>query len=88
MCLPPRRRCPGSLPAAGRYLVAPVGTPNAIVHKVSDALRKVLGESAVQKTLAATGSYVRPMSPAEVMAFIQVDQQMWKPILEHIAAHP
>jgi hypothetical protein len=28
------------------------------------------------------------MSPAEVRAFIQADQQMWKPILERIAANP
>ena len=69
-------------------LVAPVGTPDAIVNKVSDALSKVVGETEVQKKLAVTGSYVRPMSPAEVMAFIQVDQQMWKPILERIAANP
>jgi tripartite-type tricarboxylate transporter receptor subunit TctC len=69
-------------------LVAPVGTPEAIVNKVSDALRKVVGESEVQKKLATTGSYVRPMSPAEVTSFIQADQQMWKPILERIAANP
>jgi tripartite-type tricarboxylate transporter receptor subunit TctC len=69
-------------------LVAPVGTPDAAVSKVSDALRKVVGETEVQKKLAVTGSYARPMSPAEVMAFIQADQQMWKPILERIAATP
>jgi len=69
-------------------LVAPVGTPEAILHKVSDALRKVVSQPEVQKKLAATGSYVRPMSPAEVMAFIQADQQMWKPILERIEANP
>ena len=69
-------------------LVAPVGTPDAIVKKVSDALRQAVGDIDVQKKLAATGSYVRPMSPAEVMAFIRADQQMWKPILEQIAANP
>ena len=69
-------------------LVAPVGTADAVVNKVSDALRKVVGETEVQKKLATTGSYVRPMSPAEVMAFIQAEQQMWKPILEQIAANP
>jgi hypothetical protein len=26
--------------------------------------------------------------PAEVMAFIAADQQMWRPILEQIAANP
>jgi tripartite-type tricarboxylate transporter receptor subunit TctC len=69
-------------------LVAPVGTPAPIVDKVSEALRKVVGEPEVQGKLAVTGSYVRPMTPAQVMAFIQADQQMWKPILERIAASP
>jgi tripartite-type tricarboxylate transporter receptor subunit TctC len=69
-------------------LVAPVGTPAPIVDKVSDALRKVVGEAEVQGKLAVTGSYARPMTPAQVMAFIQADQQMWKPILEKIAATP
>ena len=69
-------------------LVAPVGTPDDIVNKVSDALRKAVSDPEVQKKLAVTGSYVRPMSPKEVMAFIQADQQMWKPILEKIAATP
>jgi tripartite-type tricarboxylate transporter receptor subunit TctC len=58
------------------------------VNKVSDALRKVVGETEVQKKLAVTGNYVRPMSPAEVKAFIEAEQQMWKPILEQIAAKP
>jgi tripartite-type tricarboxylate transporter receptor subunit TctC len=69
-------------------LVAPVGTPAPIVDKVSEALRKVVGEAEVQGKLAVTGSYARPMTPAQVMAFIQADQQMWKPILEKIAATP
>jgi tripartite-type tricarboxylate transporter receptor subunit TctC len=69
-------------------LVAPVGTPEGIVHKVSEALRQVVSESEVQKKLALTGNYMRPMAPAEVMAFIQAEQQMWTPILERIAAQP
>jgi tripartite-type tricarboxylate transporter receptor subunit TctC len=69
-------------------LVAPVGTPDQIINKVSDALRKAVSDPEVQRKLATTGSYVRPMSPTEVMSFIQADQQMWNPILEKIAATP
>src|SRR5438445_1566571 len=69
-------------------LAAPVGTPEGIVHKVSEALRQVVSESEVQKKLALTGNYMRPMAPAEVMAFIAADQQMWRPVLEQIAANP
>ena len=79
---------PGFNARGWAVLVAPVGTPEPIVNKVSEALRKVAGEVEVQKKLATTGSYARPMSPAETMAFIQSDQQMWKPILEKIAAQP
>jgi tripartite-type tricarboxylate transporter receptor subunit TctC len=69
-------------------LVAPTSTPDAVVNKVSDALRKALAEPTLQKKLAVTGNYVRPMSPAEVFAYIQAEQTMWKPILEKIAAKP
>jgi tripartite-type tricarboxylate transporter receptor subunit TctC len=79
---------PGFNARGWAVLVAPVGTPEPIVHKVSDALRQAVGEAEVQKKLATTGSYVRPMTPAETMAMIQAEQQMWKPILEKVAASP
>jgi tripartite-type tricarboxylate transporter receptor subunit TctC len=69
-------------------IVAPVGTPDAIVNKISASLREAVSDPEVQKKLIVTGSYVRPMTPAQVMAFIQGEQQMWKPVLERIAATP
>jgi tripartite-type tricarboxylate transporter receptor subunit TctC len=69
-------------------LVAPNGTPDAIVSKVSDALRKAVTDTALQERVAVTGNYLRPLSPAEVMAYVQAEQTMWKPILEMIAANP
>jgi tripartite-type tricarboxylate transporter receptor subunit TctC len=79
---------PGFNARGWAVLVAPVGTPDAVVQTVSDALRKVVGEKAVQDRLAITGTYLRPMSPAEVLAFIQDEQQRWKPILEQIESQP
>ena len=38
------------------------------------------------KAIAVTGNYLRALSPQEVMAYINAEQQMWKPILEKIAA--
>jgi tripartite-type tricarboxylate transporter receptor subunit TctC len=69
-------------------LVAPNGTPDAIVAKVSDALNKAVGDSELQKKVAVTGNYLQPMSPAQVMAYVQAEQDMWRPILEKIAANP
>jgi tripartite-type tricarboxylate transporter receptor subunit TctC len=67
-------------------LVAPVGTPEPVVKKVSEALRKAVSDAALQKKVAVTGNYLQPMSPAEVMAYVQAEQAVWKPILEKIAA--
>jgi tripartite-type tricarboxylate transporter receptor subunit TctC len=69
-------------------LVAPLGTPEAIVRKVSDDLRTVVTEADTKAKLAALGNYMDPMSPADVMAFVRAEQQMWKPVLEQIARNP
>jgi tripartite-type tricarboxylate transporter receptor subunit TctC len=69
-------------------LVAPLGTPEAIVRKVSDDLRTVVTEADTKARLAALGNYMDPMSPADVMTFIRSEQQMWRPVLEQIARNP
>ena len=66
-------------PATGwGVLVAPVGTSQAIIGKLSEDLRKVVVEPEVEKRLAALGSYTNPMSSTEVTAFIHKQQQMWQ----------
>jgi len=79
---------PGLTAGGWNVLVAPVGTPDEIVNKVSADLRKVLEQPEVKNKLATIGAFVRPMSPAEVMAFIQDEQQKWKPVIEQVAAKP
>jgi len=69
-------------------LVAPVGTPQAIVRKVSDDLRAAVSDPATKVKLETTGNYPQPMTPAELLAFIHAEQQMWKPVLERIASNP
>jgi tripartite-type tricarboxylate transporter receptor subunit TctC len=66
-------------------LVAPLRTPQAIIDKVSEDLRKVTAEPELQKKLATLGSYTNPMSAAEAQAFVHRQQQMWQPVLDEIA---
>jgi tripartite-type tricarboxylate transporter receptor subunit TctC len=68
-------------------MVAPAGTPEPLVRKISDDLTKALTEPAVSQRLAGLGRFNRPMSPAEVTAFILGEQRMWKPILEQIGSN-
>ena len=69
-------------------LVAPLGTPDPIVNKVSEALRKAVADPELQKKVAVSGNYLRQMTPEQTLAYIQAEQQMWKPILEDIETHP
>src|SRR6516165_10879643 len=69
-------------------LVAPVGTPDAIVRKLSDDLSAAVTDPATKTKLETTGNYPHPMTPPELLAFIHAEQQMWKPVLEQIARNP
>jgi tripartite-type tricarboxylate transporter receptor subunit TctC len=76
---------PGFQATGWAILVAPIGTPAAIIGKASEDLRKVVVEPELDKKLATLGSYTNPMSPAEATAFVHKQQQMWQPVLDEIA---
>ena len=54
-----------------QILVAPIGTPEKIIGKVSEDLRKVVTDPDLKKTIATRGSDTRAMSPAETIAFVR-----------------
>jgi len=78
---------PGFAAGGWQGIVAPLGTPAAAIAKVNDGLRKVLGEADLAKQLALRGAYVDPMTPTEVNAFINAQQEQWKPVLQAFVAH-
>jgi tripartite-type tricarboxylate transporter receptor subunit TctC len=76
---------PGFVSAGWQVVVAPLGTPDAIIQKASADLRAVLVKPEVSDKVVARGGYVRPMTPAQAMAFVEAQQKMWAPALEQIA---
>jgi tripartite-type tricarboxylate transporter receptor subunit TctC len=68
-----------------QVLVAPLGTPAPIVSKVSADLAKVVTDPDFKKRLATVGSYSRAMTPEQVVAFVQKEQQTWLPVLQKIS---
>ena len=76
---------PGFVAVGWQCVVAPVGTPQAIVHKISDDLRAVLVNPEMKDRLAARGGYVHPANPTEAEAFVRSQQELWKPALEQVA---
>lgn len=69
-------------------MLAPVGTPEPIIRKVSADLKLVLGNPELRGKLAALGSYTRPMSPEDTIDFIQAEQRTWAPLLEELSHVP
>ena len=66
-------------------LVAPAGTPDAIVDQLNATLTKVQQMPDVTKRLAELGTYVRPLSPTEFAAYIESEQKQWWPIVRDLA---
>jgi len=58
-------------------IVAPKGTPAAIIKKISDAMNESLASAEMQKTITALGSEAKPNSPAEFAAYIAAQHRKW-----------
>ena len=76
---------PGFEAVGWQALVAPLGTPDAVVQKANADLNKAMSDPETRKRLAKFGREERPMSPAETLAFIQNEQKKWAPIVAQIA---
>jgi len=76
---------PGFRATGWAVMVAPLGTSEAIIKKVSADLYKATSEPELDKKLATLGSYTSPMSAAEATAFVHKQQQTWQPVLDEIA---
>jgi tripartite-type tricarboxylate transporter receptor subunit TctC len=75
---------PGYEAGGWQVLVAPPGTPDAIVKKANADLNKALANPDVQQRLAKLGRTDTPMSPDQTLAFIHNEQAKWAPILTQI----
>lgn len=77
---------PGFLAGGWNIVVAPVGTPLEMVKKVSEDLNTILATPELIERFGKLGFYTRKMSPAEVGDFVKKEQEVWRPILEKVAA--
>jgi tripartite-type tricarboxylate transporter receptor subunit TctC len=75
---------PGFSATGWQVLVAPLGTPAAIIDKVEADLAKVVEDPDFQKRLANVGSYSYAMNAKEAQAFVEQQQATWLPVLQKI----
>lgn len=76
---------PGFSATGWQVLVAPLGTPQPIVQKVSADLGKAMADEDFKKKLATIGSYSRSMTADQALAFVEQEQATWLPIVKKIA---
>ena len=77
---------PGFVAGGWNVLLAPIGTPDAVIKKASADLTKALDDATLKTKFASLGAYLRPMTPAQVIAFAQEQQKTWRPVAEKVAA--
>ncbi len=63
-------------------LLAPAGTPAAVVAKISDAMQKILRDPAIVQKFYAAGGLARAMSPEEFSAYLAKEEATWMPIIK------
>ena len=76
---------PGFAATGWQVLVAPLGTPQPIIAKISVDLSKAMDDPDFKKKLGNVGSYSRAMTPDQVLAFVDKEQQTWLPVLDKIS---
>ena len=68
---------PGFHAAPSVFLVAPAGTPAAVVQRLSSALRAALASRDVEENFARQGATAAPGTPQELGTLIAEDTRRW-----------
>jgi tripartite-type tricarboxylate transporter receptor subunit TctC len=63
-------------------LDAPPGTPEPIVAKLAEAVRKVLADDAIKKKYDDNGLHPATLSRADYVAFIKRDSEVWSKVIQ------
>ena len=73
---------PGFEASPINYLSVPAKTPDAIVLKLSQALREVLNEPKLSQEFLNVGSRLNSTTPEEMQQVIQRETKKWKAVIE------
>jgi tripartite-type tricarboxylate transporter receptor subunit TctC len=76
---------PGLTAVGWVALAAPKGTPDGIVQQLERDLRKALQTPEIRTWLDKVGGHFPPMFSAELVRFIEAEQELWWPIVKAAA---
>jgi len=63
-------------------LVAPAGTPRAVIDKLNKTLQAALASNEVKKQLGLDGTEITPGTPEDYAAFIDKDEKKWAQLVK------
>ena len=63
-------------------LVAPKGTPTAIIDKLHAEVAKILADPAIKSKADASGLFPATSTPAEFSAFIRKEAERWSTVVK------
>ena len=69
-------------------LMAPAGTPRAIVNKLNEAMRQIQQTAAVKQLLSALGAIPIDMTPAELGLFLRRELAKWTEVIKTRGMQP
>ena len=69
-------------------IVAPAGTPAAIIERLNTEINKALATDALKARLEAEGAEAAPESPAAFGTLISSEIARWKPVVERASMRP
>jgi tripartite-type tricarboxylate transporter receptor subunit TctC len=69
-------------------LVAPAGTPRAVIDRLNEALRTALASDDVKKQLALDGTEISPSTPEQYADFIDRDEKKWSQLVKASGVEP
>jgi len=73
---------PGYAATAWNGLMAPIGTPDAVVQKLSSTLKKVLGNKTLQQQFAQQGFDTEWMNPTDFQTFVDNEIKKWAEVVK------
>jgi tripartite-type tricarboxylate transporter receptor subunit TctC len=68
-------------------LVAPHGTPAAVIDKLQGETEKILNDPAIKARANAVGLYLSSSTPAEFAAYIRSESARWQPVVKKSGLH-
>ncbi len=77
---------PGVISSGWIVLMAPAGTPAAIIQKVNADLRKVVALPEVVARFEVLGTYARDLTPAQTEEFMRSEERLWWPVVRQLQA--